>query len=112
MYRDHPWEPTGCPVISEAEAWNVPDVDVVFVEVTNCDLMEIAAECAARGLPMHCDKPCGETMDAYRKVVETCRAKNLPLQIGYMYRANPAVQFCWKAVREGWLGAIRFMRRT
>ena len=109
MYRDHPWEPTGCPVISEAEAWNVPEIDVVFVEVTNCNLMEIAAECARRGLPMHCDKPCGETMDAYRRVVETCRAKNLPMQIGYMYRANPAVQFCWNAVREGWLGEIRFV---
>ena len=68
MYRDYPWEPSGSPVVSEAEAWSVPDIDVVFVEVTNCDLMEIAAECARRGLPMHCDKPCGEAMDAYRAV--------------------------------------------
>lgn len=109
MYRDYPWKPSGCPVVSEAEAWSVPDIDVVFIEVTNCDLMEIAAECAHRGLPMHCDKPCGETMDAYRAVVEMCRTKNIPMQIGYMYRANPAVQFCWKAVREGWLGELRFV---
>ena len=109
MYRDYPWEPSSCPVVSEDKAWAVPDVDVVFVETTNCDLVEIAAECARRGLPMHCDKPCGEAMEPYRSIVETCRAKNVPMQIGYMYRANPAVQFCWKAVREGWLGEIRFV---
>ncbi len=109
MYRDYPWEPTRCPVVSESEAWGVPDIDVVFVEVTNCDLMEIASECARRGLPMHCDKPCGETMDAYAKVVATCRDAKIPMQIGYMYRANPAVRFCWKAVQEGWLGELRFV---
>ena len=109
MYRDYPWEPSGCPVVSEAEAWKVPDIDVVFVEVANCDLMEIAAGCARRGIPMHCDKPCGETMDAYRSVVGMCRAKWIPMQIGYMYRANPAVRFCLKAVREGWLGEVRFI---
>ncbi len=109
MYRDYPWTPTGCPVVSEAEAWHVPDIDVVFVEVTNCDLMEIAAECARRGLPMHCDKPCGEAMEPYRAIAEMCREKNVPMQIGYMYRANPAVQFCWNAVRKGWLGEVRFI---
>ena len=109
MYRDYPWEPSGCPVVAEAEAWNVPDIDAVFVETTNCDLMEIAAACAARGLPMHCDKPCGEAMEPYRSIVETCRAKSIPMQIGYMYRANPAVRFCWSAVREGWLGEVRFV---
>ena len=109
MYRDLPWEPTGCQVIPESEAWSVKGIDVVFVEVTNRDLMEVAAECARRGLPMHCDKPCGETMEPYTKVVATCRDAKIPMQIGYMYRANPAVRFCWKAVREGWLGEVRFV---
>ena len=109
MYRDYPWTPSGCPVVPEDESWDVPDIDVVFVETTNCNLMEVAAECARRGIPMHCDKPCGETMDAYRNVVDVCRAKNIPMQIGYMYRANPAVKFCWNAVREGWLGDVRFV---
>lgn len=109
MYRDQRWDPNGYRIVAEAEAWNIPDIDVVFVEVTNCDLMEIAAECARRRIPMHCDKPCGEDMAAYRRVVEMCRAKNVPMQIGYMYRTNPAVKFCWKAVREGWLGEVRFI---
>jgi len=109
MYRDQVWDTAGCPIVGEAEAWNIPDVDVGFVEVTNCDLMEIAGEFAKRGIPMHCDKPCGEDLEAYRKVVETCRAKNLPMQIGYMYRSNPALRFVWDFVRKGHLGKVGFI---
>ena len=33
--------------------------------------------------------------------------RKVPLvQLGYMYRNNPAVQFCINAVREGWLGQV------
>ena len=90
MYRDQPWDSAGCLVVPESEAWNIPDIDVGFVETTNCDLIEIAAQFSERGIPMHCDKPCGEDFATYRRVVETCRAKNIPMQIGYMYRTNPA----------------------
>ena len=109
MYRDQTWDTADYPIVSEAEAWTIPDIDVGFVEVTNCDLMEIAAEFAARGIPMHCDKPCGEDFEAYRRVVETCRAKNIPMQIGYMYRTNPALRFVWDFVRAGHLGKVGFV---
>ena len=109
MYRDQEWDPADYPIVSEEEAWRIPGIDVGFVEVTNCDLMEIAAEFAARGIPMHCDKPCGEDFAAYRRVVETCRAKDIPMQIGYMYRANPALRFIWSFVRAGHLGEIGFV---
>lgn len=99
----------GIGIVSEKEAWQVPDVDVVFVETANRDLMEIAAEAARRGLPMHCDKPCGEGMEPYRSIVEVCRVKNVPFQIGYMYRGNPAVKFIWDFVAKGGLGDVTFV---
>ena len=99
----------GLRVVSEKEAWEIPDVDVVFVETANRNLMEIAAEAARRGLPMHCDKPCGEGMEPYRSIVEMCRAKNVPFQIGYMYRGNPAVKFIWDFVAKGGLGEVAFV---
>ena len=55
MYRDQTWDTADYPIVSEAEAWKIPGIDVGFVEVTNCDLMEIAAKFAERGIPMHCD---------------------------------------------------------
>ena len=109
MYRDQKWDTADYPIVSESEAWKIPGIDVGFVEVTNCDLMEIAAKFAERGIPMHCDKPCGEDFDKYRRVVETCRAKNIPMQIGYMYRTNPALKFVWDFVRAGHLGEIGFI---
>ena len=106
---DPPIIPEGVPLVDEREAMAISDIDVVFVETVNGRLMEIAGKFAERGIPMHCDKPCGEAMDPYRSIVETCRAKNQPFQIGYMYRGNPALKFAWEAVRNGWLGEIAFV---
>ena len=107
-YHTDPFDATGFRVVSEAEALALSDIDVVFVETANRDLMEIARIYAARGVAMHCDKPCGEEMRPYREVVDLCRTKKVPLQIGYMYRANPAVRFMREAVAAGWIGDIVF----
>ena len=107
-YHTDPFDATGFRIVSEVEASGMPDVDVVFIETANRDLMEIAQIYAERGVPMHCDKPCGETMGPYREVVNLCRAKKVPLQIGYMYRANPAVKFMREAVTRGWIGDVFF----
>ena len=108
-FQDDTSWPEGFRTVSPEEAFDIPDIDVAFVEVTNADLMPIAAKFAERGVAMHCDKPCGEAMEPYRTILETCRAKNVPFQIGYMYRGNPALQFAWKAVRSGMLGEIAFV---
>ena len=104
-----PFDSTGFRVISEQEAQTIDGIDVVFVETANRDLMEIAGIYAGRGIAMHCDKPCGETMEPYRATVELCRTKNVPFQIGYMYRGNPALKWIWKFVAEGGLGDVRFI---
>ena len=108
-FADHPASPDGFRVLSPSEALSLKDVDVAFVETTNADLMKVAGIFAERGIPMHCDKPCGEAMEPYRSILETCRRKNLPFQIGYMYRGNPALKFVRNAVRCGWLGDISFI---
>ena len=109
MFHDQEYDFSEYPLVSEAEAWKIPDIDIGFVEVTNCDLMEVAMMFAERGIPMHCDKPCGEDLETYRGIVEMCRAKNIPMQIGYMYRTNPALRWIWNYVRSGKLGKIGFI---
>ena len=104
-----PFDATGFRVVSEAEARTLDGIDVVFVEMANRDLMEVAGLFAERGIAMHCDKPCGESMEPYRAIVEKCRARNVPFQIGYMYRGNPALKWIWKFVAEGGLGDVRFI---
>ena len=108
-FHDDGFDASDCNVVSEAEALSLEDIDVVFVETANRDLIEVASVFAERGVAMHCDKPCGESMEPYRTVVERCRGKNVPFQIGYMYRGNPALQWLWKFVAGGGLGEVRFI---
>ena len=108
-FHNMQFDASGYRIVSESEALKISDIDVVFVETANCDLMEIAGIYAERGIAMHCDKPCGEAMERYRSIVEKCRAKNVPFQIGYMYRGNPALKWIWKFVAEGGLGDVRFI---
>ena len=86
------------------EALNWPGLDAVAVEVPNNDLVTVALQCAERGLPMHLDKPAGEDLALYKKLLDLCQTKNLPFQMGYMFRGNPAFQFCIRAVRQKLIG--------
>ena len=73
-----PIDLSGLEVIAEDAADGINDVDFVCIETANADLMEIAAKFAARGIPMLCDKPCGESMEPYATIVATCREKGIP----------------------------------
>ena len=98
-YKDLRW-------MTEEEVLNTPDLDAVVVEVPNNDLVPVALRCMVRNLPMHMDKPAGEDPALYRKLLDGCRERNLPFQMGYMFRGNPAFQFCIRAIREKLLGEV------
>ena len=88
------------------EALNYPGLEAVTVEVPNNDLVPIALQCMERGLAMHMDKPAGPDLALYKKLLDGCKAKNIPFQIGYMFRGNPAFQFCLEAIREKLIGDV------
>ena len=88
------------------EALNCPGLDAVTVEVPNNDLVPTAMRCMEKGIAMHMDKPAGETLEPYRELLEGCKKRNVPFQMGYMFRGNPAFQFCIRAVREKLIGEV------
>jgi predicted dehydrogenase len=88
------------------EALNYPGLQAVTVEVPNNDLVPLALRCMERNLAMHMDKPAGEDLALYKKLLDGCKAKNLPFQMGFMFRGNPAFQFCIRAIREKLLGEV------
>lgn len=96
----------GLPWMTEEELFNVPGLEAVAVETDGFDLVPTAARCAARGLHMHLDKPGGESLPAFKAVLDECERRGLAIQLGYMYRNNPAINFVQHAVRAGWLGDI------
>lgn len=94
--------------MSEEQLLNTEGLQAVAVEVDSADdqLMDIAGRCIDAGMHIHLDKPGGESFGKFKKVLDEAGRRKLTVQLGYMYRNNPAVQFCRKAVQQGWLGQV------
>ena len=80
--------------------------DAILVESDVWDLKKYAKMCVEAGKHMHMDKPASGTLAEYKYVLDTAKAKNLTVQLGYMYRYNPAVQKCFEHIKNGDLGEI------
>lgn len=98
------WE--GIPTMTLDDALALPDLDAAFVEVTNAELVEVAGRVLERGLPMHMDKPGGESYAPFERLRTGAKERGLPFQMGYMFRANPAMRWIADAIRQGWLGDV------
>jgi len=94
--------------MTEEQLLATKGLQAVAVEVDSDDdrLMDIAGRCIGAGMHVHLDKPGGESYSKFKKVLDEAGQRNLTVQLGYMYRNNPAVQFCQRAVRDGWLGQV------
>lgn len=92
--------------MTEKELFNVPGLQAVTIETPNTDLVPCAIRCMERNLAIHMDKPGGEDIELFRKLLDECKVRNLPFQMGYMLRKNLVVQWCVNAIRHGWLGEV------
>lgn len=88
------------------EALSYPGLDAVAVEVPNLELVHIGMMCAERKLPMHLDKPAGENVEDYAALLELCRKNDVPLQMGYMYRGNPALNYVKELIKNKVIGEV------
>lgn len=99
VYRD-------VPLMTEEQLLNVPGLQAVAVETAVRDLIPTAAKCVAAGLHVHVDKPAGESLSDFRRLWDDAVRRGVVVQMGYMFRYNPAFQLCFQAVRQGWLGDV------
>jgi predicted dehydrogenase len=96
----------GVPRLSEEQLLGQADVQLVAVETEVRQLLEVADRCVQAGKHIHLDKPAGEDLAHFEKILKNATIKRLNVQMGYMFRYNPGFQFLFKAIREGWLGEI------
>ena len=96
----------GLPRMTEEELFRTPGLEAVTVETPNEELVPTALRCLERGLAMHMDKPAGSDLAQFDSLLAGCARLNLPFQMGYMFRNNPAFQLCVRAGREKWLGEL------
>ena len=96
----------GLKFMTEAELFNTPGLQAVTVATPNLDLVATAIKCMEHNLAMHMDKPAGDDPALFGRLLDGCKVRNLPFQMGYMFRGNPAMQWTMDAVKQGWLGEV------
>jgi len=102
--KSAPYE--GLKWMTEEELLNTPGLQAVAVETDVKDLLATAGRCIAAGKHLHLDKPAGEDLAAYRQLLSEATKRKLVIQMGYMFRYNPAFLLGFQLLREGALGDI------
>ena len=92
--------------IPEEELLGLKDLQAVAVETAVEDLAKTATRVIEAGCHLHLDKPAGPNLSDFQKLHQSAASRKLTIQMGYMLRYNPAFQFLFKAVHEGWFGEI------
>jgi predicted dehydrogenase len=99
IYRDVKW-------LTEEELLGIKDLQAVAVETAVRDLVPTAARCIAAGKHVHLDKPAGESLSDFQTLMLDATRRKRTVQMGYMFRYNPAFVFLFNAIKQGWLGTI------
>ncbi len=82
-FRDLAW-------MSEEQLLNVPGLKVVGVETRVRDLLGTAERAVHAGFHICLDKPAGESLPQFKRMLDAAASKHLAVQMGYMYRYSPA----------------------
>jgi len=92
--------------LTEEQLLNTKGLKAVAVENTEFENVPTALRYINAGIHVHLDKPPGESFSAFKNLLDTAEKRNLTVQLGYMFRNNPAFKFCFDALRKGWLGDV------
>lgn len=98
-YADLPW-------LSRDQLLSTPGLELVLVETAVRDLLDHAEACIDAGKHVHLDKPAGESLSQFTRILQSAARQKLLVQLGYMYRYNPGIVMLRELVREGWFGEI------
>jgi len=83
-----------------------PGLQAVLIETRVSELLENAKACVLAGKHIHIDKPAGESLLQLRQILDIANQSGLLVQMGYMYRYNPAIILLHEFLKKGWLGDV------
>jgi predicted dehydrogenase len=96
--------------VSEEELLGDASVRAVVVEGQVRENVAAARRAIEAGKHVHLEKPGGTSLGEFKALLHAAQKRNLIVQMGYMFRYNPAFELLFRAAREGWLGDIFFIR--
>jgi len=85
-------------------------IAAVAIEGQVRDNLAFAREAIEHGKHVWLDKPAGDDMAEFDKLLALARDKKLLAQLGYMFRYNPGFQFMFDRIQDGSLGEIFSVR--
>jgi predicted dehydrogenase len=92
--------------LKESEVFGDRSIRAALVETELPDQLAMARRVLAAGWHLHLDKPAGTDLAAFAALQQAADRDGRVLQLGYMLRHHPAIQFCFEAHRQGWLGNL------
>jgi len=92
------------PQMTREQLLNTPGLQAVAIETDIADLLDNAEAAIDAGLHVHLDKPAGSSFPHYQRIMKKADAAGLTVQMGFMYRFNPAVVLVRRLLEEGALG--------
>lgn len=98
-FQDVPW-------MTQEQLLNVPGLQAVLVETSVRNSLDVVHACVDAGKHIHLDKPAGESLARFQELVRKASESQLLIQMGYMYRYNPAVVLLREFLRQGYLGDV------
>ncbi|MBI2805559.1 MAG: Gfo/Idh/MocA family oxidoreductase [Planctomycetes bacterium] len=99
VYRGLRW-------MSQKQLLGTPGLQAVLVETRVGDLLRTAEACVNARKHVHIDKPAGQSLPQFRRILAAATKQKLLVQMGYMFRYNPAVVLLRDFLRQGWLGEV------
>jgi myo-inositol 2-dehydrogenase / D-chiro-inositol 1-dehydrogenase len=84
-------------------------VDAVLIAAPSPLHLPLVEACAARGLPILCEKPCGTTAAEARSAAAAADAAGCALQVGYWRRFAPGLQALRARILAGELGDLTLL---
>ncbi|MEZ5324923.1 MAG: Gfo/Idh/MocA family oxidoreductase [Verrucomicrobiales bacterium] len=97
---------SGVPRLTMEQLLGSPGLQAVAVETDIDDLVPTALSCVQAGMHVHLDKPAGVALEDLKALHRAAAAGRRAIQMGYMLRFNPGIQFCRQAIDAGWLGDV------
>ena len=98
-FQDVPW-------MTQEQLLNVPGLQAVLVETEVRESLDVAHACIDAGKHIHLDKPAGDSLPRFQELIRKAEASRLMIQMGYMYRYNPAVVLLREFLKQGYLGDV------
>ena len=88
------------------EILNDESIEAVTVETDEIHLTKYATLAAEHGKHIHMEKPGGESLPEFERLIETVKKSGKTFSTGYMYRYNPCIKEILSDIKSGKFGEV------